>query len=146
MPGPDYPEIEFMKAELGPILIQSVAWERTWATIFGRMGFSHPVLGNHRWQPKPSSNGGIVYDDGYGLVSICVEFKVDRVRAAEFVHIMREVRLPSTYRLEITVTSWNEHLIQFRAHDEIRQGFFGNGLELSHRRNLASRKDLFVAE
>jgi MFS family permease len=66
-----------------------------------------------------------------GPVSICVEFNVDGVRAAEFVDIMREVRLihlrngayrwqlhkdltcPNTYRLEMTVASWNEHLMQF---------------------------------
>jgi MFS family permease len=65
-----------------------------------------------------------------GPVSICVEFNVDRARAAEFVNIMREVRLahlrngayrwqldedltsPNTYRLEMTVASWNEHLMQ----------------------------------
>jgi hypothetical protein len=65
-----------------------------------------------------------------GPVSVCLEFNVDRVRAAEFVNIMREVRLihlrngayrwqldedltrPDTYRLEMTVASWNEHLMQ----------------------------------
>lgn len=73
------------------------------------------------YTPKPTD----------GPVSICVEFNVDRVRAAEFVHIMREVRLihlrngayrwqlhkdltcTNTYRLEMTVASWNEHLMQF---------------------------------
>src|SRR3984957_10816402 len=73
------------------------------------------------YTPKPTD----------GPVSICVEFNVDRVRAPEFVHIMREVRLihlrngayrwqlhkdltcTSTYRLEMTVASWNEHLMQF---------------------------------
>jgi MFS family permease len=73
------------------------------------------------YTPKPND----------GPVSICVEFNVDRGRAAEFVNIMREVRLihlrngayrwqlhedltsPNTYRLEMTVASWNEHLMQF---------------------------------
>jgi MFS family permease len=73
------------------------------------------------YTPKPND----------GPVSICVEFIVDRLRAAEFVNIMREVRLihlrngayrwqlhedltnPNTYRLEMTVASWNEHLMQF---------------------------------
>ena len=73
------------------------------------------------YTPKPND----------GPVSICVEFNVDRVRAVEFVNIMREVRLihlrngayrwqlhkdltsPNTYRLEMTVASWNEHLMQF---------------------------------
>jgi len=73
------------------------------------------------YTPKPND----------GPVSICVEFNVDRVRAAEFVNIMREVRRihlrngayrwqlhedltrPNAYRLEMTVASWNEHLMQF---------------------------------
>ncbi len=73
------------------------------------------------YTPKPND----------GPVSICVEFNVDRVRAAEFLSIMREVRLihlrngayrwqlhedltsPDIYRLELTVASWNEHLMQF---------------------------------
>jgi MFS family permease len=73
------------------------------------------------YTPKPND----------GPVSICVEFQVDRVQAAEFVNIMREVRLvhlrngayrwqlhedltsPNTYRLEMTVGSWKEHLLQF---------------------------------
>jgi MFS family permease len=73
------------------------------------------------YTPKPND----------GPVSICVEFNVDRVRAAEFISIMREVRLihlrngayrwqlhedltnPNTYRLEMMVASWNEHLMQF---------------------------------
>jgi hypothetical protein len=77
---------------------------------------SHKLL----YTPKPND----------GPVSICVEFNVDRVRAPEFVNVMREVRLihlrngayrwqlhedltcPNTYRLEITVPSWNEHLMQ----------------------------------
>jgi MFS family permease len=72
------------------------------------------------YTPKPTD----------GPVSICVEFNVGRGRAAEFVNIMREVRLlhlrngayrwqlhkdlsyPNTYRLEMTVPSWNEHLMQ----------------------------------
>jgi len=72
------------------------------------------------YTPKPND----------GPVSICVEFNIDRVRAPEFLKLMRDVRLihlrngayrwqlskdltvPSTYRLEITVPSWNEHLSQ----------------------------------
>jgi predicted MFS family arabinose efflux permease len=72
------------------------------------------------YTPKPTD----------GPVSISVEFKVERARAQEFLKHMREVRLihlrngayrwqlskdltsPSTYRLEITVPSWNEHLSQ----------------------------------
>src|SRR6202011_5952361 len=73
------------------------------------------------YTPKPND----------GPVSICLEFNVDRARAPEFVKIMREVRLihlrngvyrwqlheeltsPNTYRIEMTVASWNEHLMQF---------------------------------
>jgi MFS family permease len=72
------------------------------------------------YTPKPND----------GPVSICLEFNVDRARAPEFMKIMREVRLihlrngayrwqlhqdltcPNTYRLEVTVASWNEHLMQ----------------------------------
>jgi MFS family permease len=72
------------------------------------------------YTPKPND----------GPVSICLEFNVDHLRAREFVNIMREVRLihlrngvyrwqlhedltrPDTYRLEMTVTSWNDHLMQ----------------------------------
>jgi MFS family permease len=72
------------------------------------------------YTPKPND----------GPVSICVEFNIDRVGAPEFLKLMREVRLvhlrngayrwqlskdltvPSTYRLEMTVQSWNEHLSQ----------------------------------
>jgi MFS family permease len=73
------------------------------------------------YTPKPTD----------GPVSICVEFNVDRVRAADFINMMREIRLihlrngayrwqlhedltrPNSYRLEMTVASWNEHLMQF---------------------------------
>ena len=72
------------------------------------------------YTPKPNE----------GPVSICVEFNVDQLRMAEFVEVMREVRLihlrngayrwqlhkdlthPDTYYLEMTVPSWNEHLMQ----------------------------------
>ena len=73
------------------------------------------------YTPKPND----------GPVLICVEFSVDRLRATEFINIMREVRSihlrngayrwqlhedltsPDIYRLEMTVASWNEHLMQF---------------------------------
>ena len=72
------------------------------------------------YTPKPSD----------GPVSISLEFTVERPRVREFLNIMREVRLihlrngvyrwqlhedltrPDTYRLELTVSSWNEHLMQ----------------------------------
>ena len=72
------------------------------------------------YTPKPNE----------GPVSICVEFNVDQLRMPEFVEVMREVRLihlrngayrwqlhkdlthPDTYHLEMTVPSWNEHLMQ----------------------------------
>src|SRR3984893_9010136 len=72
------------------------------------------------YTPKPSD----------GPVSISLEFTVERPRVREFLNIMREVRLihlrngvyrwqlhedltrPDTYRLDMTVSSWNEHLMQ----------------------------------
>ena len=66
----------------------------------------------------------------HGPVSITVEFKVDGARRREFVSLMREVRLIhlrngahgwglhedlicfNTFRLEIMVPSWNDHLLQ----------------------------------
>jgi predicted MFS family arabinose efflux permease len=75
---------------------------------------------NLLYKPKPND----------GPVSICVEFKIDNVQAPKFLKLMRDVRLihlrtgayrwqlskdltvPGTYRLEITVPSWDEHLSQ----------------------------------
>jgi MFS family permease len=72
------------------------------------------------YTPKPND----------GPVSISLEFTVERPRVGEFLNIMREVRLihlrngvyrwqlhedltrPDTYRLEMTVSSWNDHLMQ----------------------------------
>ncbi len=72
------------------------------------------------YTPKPND----------GPVSISLEFTVERPRVREFLNIMREVRLihlrngvyrwqlhedltrPDTYRLEMTVSSWNDHLMQ----------------------------------
>jgi hypothetical protein len=63
-------------------------------------------------------------------MSITVEFKIDCVHGREFMNLMREVRLihlrngayswrlhedltcPNTFRLEMIVPSWNEHLLQ----------------------------------
>ena len=63
-------------------------------------------------------------------MSITVEFKVDCAHGREFMDLMREVRLihlrngayswrlhedltrPNTFRLEMIVPSWNEHLLQ----------------------------------
>jgi MFS family permease len=79
-------------------------------------GASYKLL----YAPKPND----------GPVSICVEFKVDTGQIREFIDIMREVRLihlrngayrwhlhedltcPNTYRLEMSVSSWGEHLMQ----------------------------------
>jgi MFS family permease len=79
------------------------------------------------YTPKPND----------GPVSICVEFNVERGRAQEFLKHMKGVRLihlrngayrwqlsrdltsPSTYRLEITVPSWNEHLLQLERMTQI---------------------------
>jgi predicted MFS family arabinose efflux permease len=65
-----------------------------------------------------------------GPMSITVEFKIDCVRAPEFISVMREVRLihlrngayswrlhedltrSNTFRLELVVPSWNEYLLQ----------------------------------
>jgi MFS family permease len=65
-----------------------------------------------------------------GPVSITVEFEVDRTRGSEFIGLMREVRLINlrngafswrlhedlerfnTFRLEMMVPSWNEHILQ----------------------------------
>ena len=92
------------------------------------------------YTPKPND----------GPVSICVEFNVDRVRAAEFVNIMREVRLihlrngayrwqlhedltsPNTYRLEMMVASWNEHLMQFERMTKSDKDLLEKSLEFSH--------------
>ncbi len=63
-------------------------------------------------------------------MSITVEFKIDCARGSEFLSLMREVRLihlrngayswrlhedltrSNTFRLELIVPSWNEHLLQ----------------------------------
>jgi MFS family permease len=65
-----------------------------------------------------------------GPLSITMEFKIDSMRRREFVNLMREVRLihlrngaqrwglhedlacPNTFRLEMVVPSWNDHLLQ----------------------------------
>jgi Transmembrane secretion effector len=65
-----------------------------------------------------------------GPVAITVEFEVDRMRGSEFIGLMREVRFIhlrngafswrlhedlerfNTFRLEMMVPSWNEHLLQ----------------------------------
>jgi predicted MFS family arabinose efflux permease len=78
--------------------------------------FSHKLI----YTPQP--------DDG--PMSITVEFKVDCAHGREFMSLMREVRLihlrngayswrlhedltrPNTFRLEMIVPSWNEHLLQ----------------------------------
>ena len=90
--------------------------------------------GNLDLNPAPvsSSSYKLLYtpNPGDGPVSICVEFNIDRARVPEFLKLMRDVRLihlrngayrwslskdltgPCTYRLEITVSSWDEHLAQ----------------------------------
>jgi len=65
-----------------------------------------------------------------GPMSITVEFKIDCAHGRQFMNLMREVRLihlrngayswrlhedlvqPNTFRLEMIVQSWNEHLLQ----------------------------------
>jgi len=65
-----------------------------------------------------------------GPMSITVEFKIDCAHGRQFMNLMREVRLihlrngayswrlhedlvrPNTFRLEMIVPSWNEHLLQ----------------------------------
>src|ERR1700751_1502059 len=66
----------------------------------------------------------------HGSLSITMEFKIGSMRRREFVNLMREVRLihlrnganrwglhedlprPNTFRLEMVVPSWNDHLLQ----------------------------------
>jgi MFS family permease len=78
--------------------------------------FSHKLI----YTPQPRD----------GPILISVEFQVDCVKGKEFIEIMREVRLihlrngayswrlhealtcPNTFRLELIVPSWNEHLLQ----------------------------------
>ena len=78
--------------------------------------FSHKLI----YTPQPRD----------GPVLISVEFQVDCAKGKEFIQIMREVRLihlrngayswrlhedltcPNTFRLEVIVPSWNEHLLQ----------------------------------
>ncbi len=78
--------------------------------------FSHKLI----YTPQPRD----------GPVLISVEFQVDCAKGKEFIEIMREVRLihlrngayswrlhedltcPNTFRLEVIVPSWNEHLLQ----------------------------------
>jgi MFS family permease len=78
--------------------------------------FSHKLI----YTPQPHD----------GPMSITVEFKIDCAHGREFMNLMREVRLihlrngayswrlhedltrPNTFRLEMIVPSWNEHLLQ----------------------------------
>jgi hypothetical protein len=78
--------------------------------------FSHRLI----YMPQPRD----------GPMSITVEFKIDCARGQEFIRLMREVRLvhlrngasswrlhedltrSNTFRLELVVPSWNEHLLQ----------------------------------
>jgi Transmembrane secretion effector len=78
--------------------------------------FSHKLI----YAPQPRD----------GPVLISVEFQVDCAKGREFIKIMRKVRLiylrngayswrlhedltcPNTFRLEVIVPSWNEHLLQ----------------------------------
>jgi MFS family permease len=78
--------------------------------------FSHRLI----YMPQPRD----------GPMSITVEFKIDCTRGHEFIGLMREVRLihlrngayswrlhedltrSNTFRLELVVPSWNEHLLQ----------------------------------
>jgi hypothetical protein len=78
--------------------------------------FSHKLV----YTPQPHD----------GPMSITVEFKIDCAHGREFMNLMREVRLihlrngayswrlhedltrPNSFRLEMTVPSWNEHLLQ----------------------------------
>lgn len=90
--------------------------------------------GNLDLNPAPisSSSYKLLYtpNPGDGPVSICVEFNIERAGVPEFLKLMRDVRLihlrngayrwllskdltcPGTYRLEITVSSWDEYLAQ----------------------------------
>jgi MFS family permease len=78
--------------------------------------FSHKLI----YTPQPRD----------GPVLISIEFQVECAKGREFIEIMREVRLihlrngayswrlhedltcPNTFRLEVIVPSWNEHLLQ----------------------------------
>jgi MFS family permease len=78
--------------------------------------FSHRLI----YMPEPRD----------GPMSITVEFKIDCTRGQEFIRMMRQVRLihlrngayswrlhedltrSNTFRLELVVPSWNEHLLQ----------------------------------
>jgi hypothetical protein len=78
--------------------------------------FSHRLI----YMPQPRD----------GPMSITVEFKINCTRGHEFINLMREVRLihlrngayswrlhedltrSNTFRLELVVPSWNEHLLQ----------------------------------
>jgi Transmembrane secretion effector len=80
------------------------------------MIFSHRLI----YTPQPHD----------GPMSITVEFKVECAHGREFMSLMREVRLihlrngayswqlhedltrPNTFRIEMNVPSWNEHLLQ----------------------------------
>ncbi len=81
------------------------------------------------YTPKPND----------GPVSICVEFNVDQARVPEFLNIMRKVRLIhlrngayrwqlhedltclNLYRLEMMVSSWDEHLMQLERMTKIER-------------------------
>jgi hypothetical protein len=100
------------------------------------------------YTPKPTD----------GPVSICIEFNVDRARAQEFLKHMREVRLihlrngayrwqlskdltcPSTYRLEITVPSWNEHLLQLERMTKIDKDLVEKAWSLHAGENLPEER------
>ncbi len=78
--------------------------------------FSHKLI----YTPQPRD----------GPILISVEFQVDCAKGKDFIEIMREVRLihlrngayswrlhealtcPNTFRLELIVPSWNEHLLE----------------------------------
>jgi transmembrane secretion effector len=104
------------------------------ATVDSCFAVSIDFTGTLNFDPAPvtSFSHKLIYtpqpDDG--PMSITVEFKVDCAHGREFMSLMREVRLihlrngayswrlhedltrPNTFRLEMIVPSWNEHLLQ----------------------------------
>jgi hypothetical protein len=97
-------------------------------------------------------------------MSITVEFKIDCTRGQEFIRMMRQVRLihlrngayswrlhedltrSNTFRLELVVPSWNEHLLQRQRMTKAEKDMLEKGLESPHGRYSARRTDLPIGE
>jgi MFS family permease len=112
--------------------------------------FSHRLI----YMPEPRD----------GPMSITVEFKIDCTRGQEFIRMMRQVRLihlrngayswrlhedltrSNTFRLELVVPSWNEHLLQRQRMTKAEKDMLEKGLESPHGRYSARRTDLPIGE